>query len=128
MGCCGRRTVCGAYDYSILYGYICLLPLFIYPKRHNNTDITSMSGSELVSVSASWWLSYWSQNRDTGQPWFYLGVYIAINVVVILVSLAKEINVRVCGWRAANVLFKDMLQVCVRTVLYGYCVRAKSSL
>ena len=28
----------------------------------------------MLSVSASYWLSYWSENRNDDNPWFYLGI------------------------------------------------------
>lgn len=39
------------------------------------------------------------------------GIYIVINVGVVVATLGKEIIVRVCGWRAADSLFKEMLHV-----------------
>ena len=43
--------------------------------------------------------------------YFCLGIYIVINVGVVVATLGKEIIVRVCGWRAADSLFKEMLHV-----------------
>jgi ATP-binding cassette, subfamily C (CFTR/MRP), member 1 len=77
--------------------------------------VLSYIGAELIAVTASWWLSYWSENRDNGTPWFYLGIYIVINMAVIGATLAKEIELRLCGWRAAEKLFKEMLEA----VLYA---------
>ena len=77
--------------------------------------VLSYIGAELIAVIASWWLSYWSENRDKGTPWFYLGIYILINVAVIGATLGKEIQLRLCGWHAAEKLFKEMLE----SVLYA---------
>jgi ATP-binding cassette subfamily C (CFTR/MRP) protein 1 len=65
--------------------------------------------SEMVSVSASWWLSFWSENREDNTPWFYLGIYMLINVFVITLTLGKEIFVRITGWNASQSLFRELL-------------------
>jgi ATP-binding cassette subfamily C (CFTR/MRP) protein 1 len=71
--------------------------------------------AEAVSVLASWWLSYWSEHREEASPWYYLGIYTAINVGVIILSFMKEMYSRLRSLAAGQYLFSDMLA----TVLYA---------
>ena len=66
-------------------------------------------GAEAIAVLASWWLSYWSENNGTNSPWFYLGIYIVINVGVSVSSLVKELYMRVRAWDAGQLLFRELL-------------------
>ena len=66
---------------------------------------------EAISVFSSWWLSYWSQNLSSGRsPWFYLGIYVVINVGVVLLTFAKEFYLRMRGLHASKSLFLELLQ------------------
>lgn len=58
---------------------------------------------------SSWWLSYWSEHRNVGSPWFYLGVYISINVFVVFFSLARELYCRLRALEAGRSLFTELL-------------------
>ncbi len=42
--------------------------------------------SELISLSASWWLSYWSENRSKGSPWYYLGNFLFVIFIFVINS------------------------------------------
>ena len=50
-----------------------------------------------VSLCAS------QSRRDKGTPYFYLGIYIAFNVVVALLSFGKEIVGRLIALKASRV-------------------------
>jgi ATP-binding cassette subfamily C (CFTR/MRP) protein 1 len=63
----------------------------------------------MVTVSSSWWLSYWSEHRNTGTPWFYLGIYVLINIVVVALTMGKELIIRISGWKASQTLFRELL-------------------
>jgi ATP-binding cassette subfamily C (CFTR/MRP) protein 1 len=66
---------------------------------------------EAITVFSSWWLSYWSQNLSSGRsPWFYLGIYVVINVGVVLLTFAKEFYLRMRGLHASKSLFLELLQ------------------
>lgn len=39
--------------------------------------------AESITVITSWWLTFWSENRDALSPWFYLRIYTGINMVYI---------------------------------------------
>eukprot|EP01038_Epipyxis_sp_PR26KG_P012636 gene12636-16943_t len=65
--------------------------------------------AEAITVVASWWLSYWSQHRNSGSPWFYLGIYIVINCCISLSMLGREIYCRLKSLRASKLLFEDLL-------------------
>ena len=80
---------------------------------------------EAVAVLASWWLSYWSEHRSgwrssslqyrscshphvcrtPSHAWFYLGVYVAINVALSVTYFAKEYYTRIKSLRASTLLF-----------------------
>jgi ATP-binding cassette subfamily C (CFTR/MRP) protein 1 len=64
---------------------------------------------EIILMFSSWWLSYWSQHRNTGSPWFYLGIYIAINVVISLFTFCREVYVRLRALNASRELFMELL-------------------
>jgi ABC-type multidrug transport system fused ATPase/permease subunit len=64
---------------------------------------------EVILMFSSWWLSYWSQHRNTGSPWFYLGIYIGINVVISLFTFCREIYVRLRALNASRELFMELL-------------------
>jgi hypothetical protein len=36
-----------------------------------------------ISVSSSYWLSFWSAHRNEHSAWFYLGIYILINGIIL---------------------------------------------
>eukprot|EP00600_Ochromonadales_sp_CCMP1393_P017669 CAMPEP_0175031920 /NCGR_PEP_ID=MMETSP0005-20121125/21113_1 /TAXON_ID=420556 /ORGANISM="Ochromonas sp., Strain CCMP1393" /LENGTH=1650 /DNA_ID=CAMNT_0016292283 /DNA_START=12 /DNA_END=4964 /DNA_ORIENTATION=+ len=65
---------------------------------------------ECVTVLSSWWLSYWSEHRSDGtSPWYYLGIYIAINVGVVICAFSRELYVRLRAWNAGRGLFLELL-------------------
>ena len=64
---------------------------------------------EMVAVISSWWLSYWSEHRSAASPWFYLGIYILINVGVVIFSLSRELYVRMRALDASKMLFEELL-------------------
>lgn len=64
---------------------------------------------EGITVLASWWLSYWSQHRYTGSPWFYLGIYVVINTTVVIVAFVREVYVRLRSMDAGRSLFLELL-------------------
>jgi ATP-binding cassette subfamily C (CFTR/MRP) protein 1 len=70
---------------------------------------------EAVSVAASWWLSYWSQHRNSGSAWFYLSIYACINVLVVCCSLWRELYARLRALTASRTLFLEL----VEAVLYA---------
>jgi hypothetical protein len=66
--------------------------------------------SEVVSVIASWWLSYWSQHvNDGGSPWFYLGIYVVINALISICMLTREYYARMRSLEAGRELFSELL-------------------
>lgn len=65
--------------------------------------------SEALSVLSSVWLSYWSQHRDHGSPWFYLGVYAGINFLMMMFSLFRELYCRIVSLQASKVLFERLV-------------------
>ena len=69
--------------------------------------------AELVNIAASWWLSYWSEHKDTRVPWLYLGVYIFINAVVSAFMMLRELFMRLRSWRAGKTLHAQMLAAVV---------------
>jgi ATP-binding cassette subfamily C (CFTR/MRP) protein 1 len=73
---------------------------------------------EIISMCASWWLSFWSQHQNSSNgssPWFYLGIYALINLGIILVGLVREIYVRLRALDASRELFHELLSA----VLYA---------
>jgi ABC-type multidrug transport system fused ATPase/permease subunit len=92
---------------------------------------------EAVSVCSSWWLSYWSAHkcvivltatklsssfdfilflmfrRDLHTAWFYLAIYVVINMVVVAFFLLRDLYGRLIALRAAKLLFEDMLNACL---------------
>jgi ABC-type multidrug transport system fused ATPase/permease subunit len=70
---------------------------------------------EIITMSASWWLSFWSQHRNSGSPWFYLGIYILINFGIVVVGLVREVYVRLRSLDASRELFHELLSA----VLYA---------
>eukprot|EP01041_Mallomonas_annulata_P007311 gene7311-14905_t len=71
--------------------------------------VSSFALGEGLLLLSSWWLSYWSQNRNNASPWYFLGIYAVLNVLVCLSLFARELYCRLCCWRAGNVLFKEVL-------------------
>jgi len=70
---------------------------------------------EFFAVLSSWWLSFWSEHKNTGSPWYYLRIYVLINVAVSLFALGREMYVRAKSWKAAEVLYREL----VSGVLYS---------
>jgi ABC-type multidrug transport system fused ATPase/permease subunit len=67
---------------------------------------------EFVSVCASWWLSYWSAHKELHSAWFYLGIYVLINLFVVVFMLIRDLFGRLISLHACKILFSDML-LCV---------------
>lgn len=68
--------------------------------------------AEMVSMLSSWWLSFWSEHQHKGgaSPWFYLTIYILINIMIVLVSFIRELYVRLKGLNASRDLFEELLK------------------
>ncbi len=50
--------------------------------------------------------------RGTGSPWFYLGIYIAMNALICILSLAKELVGRFVPLKASKVkVLKTLLHL-----------------
>lgn len=64
---------------------------------------------EIITLAASWWLSYWSEHRHVGSPWFYLGIYVLINCVVVAFSFVRELYVRMRALDAGRGMFLELL-------------------
>ena len=65
--------------------------------------------SEVIQVLASFWLSYWSAHREDHSAWFYLYIYIGINVCVLCSSTTRDFVTAMSGWKAGKTLFGGML-------------------
>lgn len=65
--------------------------------------------SEIIQVLASFWLSYWSAHREDHSAWYYLNIYIAINVGVLFAATTRDYFTAMSGWRAGKTLFRGML-------------------
>lgn len=65
--------------------------------------------AECVTVLSSWWLSYWSENKDSRSPWFFLWIYILINAFVVIAYFVRELYVRMMGLESSKTLFSGML-------------------
>jgi ABC-type multidrug transport system fused ATPase/permease subunit len=48
-------------------------------------------------------------NRDEHSPWFYLGIYAAISIAILISSTAREFYVAIVGWHAGRHLFAGMV-------------------
>lgn len=70
---------------------------------------------EMISVLASWWLAYWSENRLYGTTSFFLGIYIAINIGAVVFNLLRELALRLVALKASKLLFNDL----VKSVMYA---------
>lgn len=64
---------------------------------------------EIIQVVASFWLSYWSAHREDHSAWFYLYIYIAINMGVLVAVTVRDFVTAMSGWRAGKTLFGGML-------------------
>ena len=64
---------------------------------------------EIIGLVASWWLSFWSEHRNTGSPWFYLGIYAMINCVLVIFAFVRELYVRLRALNAGRSLFLELL-------------------
>jgi ABC-type multidrug transport system fused ATPase/permease subunit len=65
--------------------------------------------AEINGIFASWWLSYWSEDKLHRSPWFYLGVYVAINVFTSMFLLSRELYCRLVSWKAGKTLHDNLL-------------------
>ena len=73
---------------------------------------------EFTAILTSWWLSYWSQKSSSGEhvnPWFYLFIYIILNMTVVMASMWREYYVRMKSLHASKTLFEEL----VTAVLYA---------
>jgi ABC-type multidrug transport system fused ATPase/permease subunit len=71
--------------------------------------LVSYAFGECISVFSSYWLSYWSAHRDEHSAWFYLGIYIAIGVGILLTATGRDFYVALVGWKAGGHLFAGMV-------------------
>ena len=65
--------------------------------------------AEINAIFASWWLSYWSEDRLHRSPWFYLSVYVVINIGTSLCLLGRELYCRLVSWKAGKTLHDNLL-------------------
>ena len=65
--------------------------------------------AEINSIFASWWLSYWSEDKLHRSPWFYLSVYVVINIGTSLCLLGRELFCRLVSWKAGKTLHDNLL-------------------
>lgn len=82
-------------------------------------------GNEAVNIFGSYWLSYWSKqtansSSSTPSPWWYLGIYIVINVFIILVNFVKELYVRLISLVASRELFTTLLHHILYAPMHFY--------
>lgn len=78
---------------------------------------------EISSVVSSWWISYWSENRYNGTPWFYLGIFVCFNVVTTILTLTKEVCGRLVSIRASKVSVFVVMNFCILQVIFVYNAR-----
>jgi ABC-type multidrug transport system fused ATPase/permease subunit len=71
--------------------------------------LLSYAFGECISVFSSYWLSYWSAHRNEHSAWFYLGIYIAISVGILLSATGRDFYVALVGWKAGGTLFAGMV-------------------
>ncbi|KAJ1439399.1 pdr transporter [Ochromonadaceae sp. CCMP2298] len=66
---------------------------------------------ESLTITSSWWLSYWSEHRydPAHSPWFYLGIYTAISLCIVALSFCRELYVRLRSLNAGRGLFLELL-------------------
>jgi hypothetical protein len=65
--------------------------------------------AEAISVLASWWLSLWSQDISHASNWFYLGIYVVINIGVAAFMFIRDIYLRFKSVDAGKHLFYKLL-------------------
>lgn len=64
---------------------------------------------EGITLLSSWWLYFWSEDHYHCTPWFYLGIYIAINMTVVAFSFVRELYVRMRALEAGRSMFIELL-------------------
>ncbi|CAO3650129.1 unnamed protein product [Cunninghamella blakesleeana] len=91
-------------------------------------------GSRGVDVSENWWLKQWTQAYKPGNDYnnnsttmdaasktnklnYYIGIYVAIAISNILVSVSRFIIVYLGGLRASNTLYAELLHRILRAPL-----------
>jgi ATP-binding cassette, subfamily C (CFTR/MRP), member 1 len=95
-------------------GKVTLDVYMIWAKAAGGTQtaivlISLFTIAEMTQVLASFWLSYWSAHREEHSAWFYLYIYIAINVAVLGIVTTRDFTTAMSGWRAGKTLFAGML-------------------
>lgn len=58
--------------------------------------------------------------RDLHSPWFYLGIYVLINVCVCIFALVRDLFGRFIALKACRLLFSDMLVACLYAPMEFY--------
>lgn len=104
----------------VVYNYlgIALLTIYLSPS-HSNIYLSILCVGEAISILASWWLSYWSEHREDGTPWFYLGIYVLINVFVSIFLLFREWFVRM---KVLSICLSKYICTYLYLILLQYCI------
>ena len=73
--------------------------------------------SQLTKMGSDWWISYWTDNGDEKNQYYYYGIYIAwcaSNAIVVIVS---NILVAYASIRASKKMHNDLLNTVIRAPL-----------
>lgn len=64
---------------------------------------------EAANVGSNIWLSFWSEHHAEHSNGFFIGIYVALNFVVALMMLCRELFTRLTSWNAGKFLFREFL-------------------
>jgi hypothetical protein len=106
------------YIYIYIYIYICIY-VCVCVYIIGVSIIALYLWVECVSVSASYWLSYWSAHQLDHSSWFYLLIYICINILIVGSVTCRLVNIytNVLGGVVGVVI---LLYIYITTLLIVY--------
>ncbi|KAG9397715.1 ATP-binding cassette sub- C member 8 [Aphanomyces cochlioides] len=64
---------------------------------------------EGMSVAASMWLSFWSEHGDSTTVWFYMGVFVVLQLTSVLFVYFRASELYMAGIRGSESLFESIL-------------------
>jgi ABC transporter transmembrane region len=73
-----------------------------------------------VSISANWWLTFWSSHANERSQAYFLLIYALINLSIAIAGLLRIMVIVFVGLRSARVLFTNLLSVVLAAPMSFY--------
>ncbi|OQR87169.1 ATP-binding Cassette (ABC) Superfamily [Thraustotheca clavata] len=70
--------------------------------------------SQIVNLSATFWLSYWSEQAAESDQFFYLWIFTALNVGYTISVFVRVMTLYLSGLRGSKIIFRQLLTQVLR--------------